>query len=133
MKPGIKPGDGPLLLAQPHGGTVIPDSILARLNHHGEARADTDWHIDRLYADLLSDITIVSTSIHRYVIDANRDPADESLYPTRFVNNSSEYTKGSAMQYFTTAIQYAHSYPIYSKVNYRTLISAPTTAVAVKR
>ncbi len=81
MKPDIKPGDGPLLLAQPHGGTVIPDSILARLNHHGQARADTDWHISRLYADLLSDTTIVSTSIHRYVIDANRDPADESLYP----------------------------------------------------
>ena len=81
MKPGIKTGDGPLLLAQPHGGTVIPDSILARLNHHGQAMADTDWHIGRLYADLLSDTTIVSTSIHRYVIDANRDPADESLYP----------------------------------------------------
>jgi len=81
MKPGIKPGDGPLLLAQPHGGNEIPDSILARLNHHGLARADTDWHISHLYADLLSDATIVSTSIHRYVIDANRDPADESLYP----------------------------------------------------
>ena len=81
MKPDIKPGDGPLLLAQPHGGTLIPDSVLARLNHHGRARADTDWHISRLYADLLSDTTIVSTSIHRYVIDANRDPADESLYP----------------------------------------------------
>lgn len=81
MKPDIKRGDSPLLLAQPHGGTDIPDSILARLNHHGEARADTDWHIGRLYADLLSDATIVSTSIHRYVIDANRDPTDESLYP----------------------------------------------------
>lgn len=81
MKPDIKLGDAPLLLAQPHGGTVIPESILARLNHHGLARADTDWHISQLYAGLLSDTTIVSTSIHRYVIDANRDPADESLYP----------------------------------------------------
>jgi formiminoglutamase len=81
MKPDIKLGDGPLLLAQPHGGTLIPDSILARLNHHGRARTDTDWHISRLYADLLGDTTIVSTPIHRYVIDANRDPSDESLYP----------------------------------------------------
>ena len=81
MKPDIKLGEGPLLLAQPHGGTEIPDSILARLNHHGLARADTDWHINHLYAGLLSNTTIVSTSIHRYVIDANRDPADESLYP----------------------------------------------------
>jgi len=81
MKPDIKPGDSPLLLAQPHGGTVIPDSILARLNHHGHAKADTDWHISRLYADLLTDTTIISTPIHRYVIDANRDPNDQSLYP----------------------------------------------------
>lgn len=83
MKPEIKRGDGPLLLAQPHGGTDIPDPILARLNHHGRARADTDWHIGRLYADLLSDTTIVSTPIHRYVIDVNRSPDDELLYPGR--------------------------------------------------
>lgn len=81
MKPDIKPGDSPLVLAQPHGGTEIPGSILARLNHHGNDRADTDWHIGRLYAGLLADATIVSTPIHRYVIDANRDPADQSLYP----------------------------------------------------
>ena len=29
----------------------------------------------------MADATVVSTPIHRYVIDANRDPADESLYP----------------------------------------------------
>ena len=74
-------GDGPLLLAQPHGGVEIPDSILQRLNTDGQAMADTDWHISRLYADLIENITSVSTSIHRYVIDANRDPSDQSLYP----------------------------------------------------
>lgn len=81
MKLDIHPGNSPLLLTQPHGGTEIPDPILARLNQHGQARADTDWHISRLYADLIDDVTIVSTPIHRYVIDANRDPADRSLYP----------------------------------------------------
>ena len=81
MKPAVTEGDGPVLLAQPHGGTEIPDAILQRLNAQGHARADTDWHIGRLYADLLADASIVSTPIHRYVIDANRDPADESLYP----------------------------------------------------
>ncbi|MDH3446520.1 MAG: N-formylglutamate deformylase [Gammaproteobacteria bacterium] len=81
MKPGIVRGDSPLLLAQPHGGTDIPEAILARLNSHGLERADTDWHIGRLYADLVDDVSIVSTPIHRYVIDANRDPADQSLYP----------------------------------------------------
>lgn len=81
MKPETVPGQGPLLLAQPHGGIEIPGSIEARLNSHGRARADTDWHIGRLYADLAADATIVSTPIHRYVIDANRGPEDRSLYP----------------------------------------------------
>ena len=81
MRPAVTEGDGPVLLAQPHGGTEIPDAILQRLNAHGHARADTDWHIGRLYADLLADASTVSTPIHRYVIDANRDPVDESLYP----------------------------------------------------
>ncbi len=81
MKPAITRGDGPLLLAQPHGGIEIPEAISARLNAAGQARADTDWHITRLYADLLNDVSIVSTPVHRYVIDTNRDPADVSLYP----------------------------------------------------
>jgi N-formylglutamate deformylase len=80
MKTAVETGASPLLLAQPHGGTEIPESILTRLNQHGHARADTDWHIGRLYAGLATDVTTVSTSIHRYVIDANRDPADKSLY-----------------------------------------------------
>ena len=74
-------GDSPLLLAQPHGGIEIPGSIRQRLNATGIAIADTDWHISRLYAGLIANVTSVSTSIHRYVIDANRDPSDESLYP----------------------------------------------------
>jgi len=81
LKPAITIGNGPVVLAQPHGGIEIPASIYQRLNPEGQARADTDWHIGRLYADLLADASIVSTPIHRYVIDANRDPADVSLYP----------------------------------------------------
>jgi formiminoglutamase len=81
MIPVVEKGSSPLLLAQPHGGTEIPQSIMARLNQHGQAQADTDWHISRLYAGLVANVTIVSTPVHRYVIDANRDPADESLYP----------------------------------------------------
>jgi formiminoglutamase len=79
--PDVTIGQGPLVLAQPHGGIEIPPAIYQRLNPEGQARADTDWHISRLYAGLLDDATIVSTPIHRYVIDANRDPTDESLYP----------------------------------------------------
>ncbi|MFT5506257.1 MAG: N-formylglutamate deformylase [Gammaproteobacteria bacterium] len=77
----INQGDSPLILAQPHGGTEVPESIWPRLNETGQALADPDWHISKLYAGLLDDVTSVSTRIHRYVIDANRNPSDESLYP----------------------------------------------------
>ena len=48
MIPVVEKGSSPLLLAQPHGGTEIPQSIMARLNQHGQAQADTDWHIMHL-------------------------------------------------------------------------------------
>lgn len=74
-------GEGPILLAQPHGGTYVPADIHARLNDTGRALADTDWHIDRVYDGLLPGATVVRATFHRYVIDANRDPSGVSLYP----------------------------------------------------
>jgi formiminoglutamase len=81
MRPEVIVGQGPLLLAQPHGGLDIPAGILARLNARGREKADTDWHITRLYDGLVENATRVSTPVHRYVIDANRDPEDRTLYP----------------------------------------------------
>ncbi|MFT5401115.1 MAG: N-formylglutamate deformylase [Gammaproteobacteria bacterium] len=81
MTPNITQGDSPLLLAQPHGGMEIPDSIWKHLNAQGQAKADADWHITRLYEGLVDNVTVVSNPIHRYVIDANRDPSGQSLYP----------------------------------------------------
>lgn len=81
MKPEVVIGQSPLLLAQPHGGIDIPKDIETRLSDLGRAKPDTDWHITRLYDGLVDDATRVSTPVHRYVIDANRDPADQSLYP----------------------------------------------------
>lgn len=74
-------GEGPLILAQPHSGVYIPAGIEARLNERGRARADTDWHVDRLYEGLSPGATIVRANFHRYVIDSNRDPSGASLYP----------------------------------------------------
>ncbi|WP_334193844.1 N-formylglutamate deformylase [Pararhodobacter sp.] len=74
-------GGGPLILGLPHTGTFLPPEIVERLNSRGRILADTDWHIDRLYKDLLPDVTIVRARFHRYVIDANRPPDGESLYP----------------------------------------------------
>jgi len=77
----ITQGDSPLVLGLPHTGTDVPEDIAKQLNTRGRALTDTDWHIHTLYAGLLSGVTTVRTRIHRYVIDANRDPSGESLYP----------------------------------------------------
>ncbi len=77
----VTTGQSPIVLAQPHGGTYIPDAIAVRLNSTGAGLADTDWHITQLYDGLLPDATVVKSNVHRYVIDANRDPAGASLYP----------------------------------------------------
>lgn len=77
----IVQGTSPLVLGLPHTGTFVPDHVVANLNDNGRKLADTDWHIDRLYAGLLAGVTTVKANFHRYVVDANRDPDGGSLYP----------------------------------------------------
>ncbi|MBN9038989.1 MAG: N-formylglutamate deformylase [Rhizobiales bacterium] len=77
----VSRGASPVILAFPHVGTDVPADILSRLNDEGRKLRDTDWHVDRLYADLLPGATTVRATFHRYVIDANRDPSGQSLYP----------------------------------------------------
>lgn len=77
----VERGDGPVLLAQPHAGTGLTDDVAARLNDNGRSLKDTDWHVDRLYHGLLADATVVRATLHRYVIDVNRGPDDQPLYP----------------------------------------------------
>ena len=74
-------GAGPVILGLPHTGTWLPAAIQSRLNDRGRVLSDTDWHIHRLYDGLLPGVTTVRATFHRYVIDANRGPDDESLYP----------------------------------------------------
>ena len=77
----LRQGSSPVILGLPHTGTDVPADIRERLNENGRILADTDWHIHDLYAGLLPDATTVRATFHRYVIDANRDPAGVSLYP----------------------------------------------------
>ena len=77
----IRQGTSPVILGFPHTGTSVPAEIADRLNDNGRILADTDWHIHHLYDGLLDDVTVVRATFHRYVIDANRDPAGVSLYP----------------------------------------------------
>ncbi len=77
----VRQGRSPVILGLPHTGTEVPAEIRDRLNDNGLLLADTDWHIHALYDGLLEDVTTVRATFHRYVIDANRDPAGVSLYP----------------------------------------------------
>ena len=77
----VTQGDSCLVLAMPHTGTWVPDELWKDLNDRGRRLADTDWHLDQLYGDLTPGATIVGANFHRYLLDANRDPSGESLYP----------------------------------------------------
>lgn len=79
----VRRGSSPVVLAIPHSGTDVPVDIRDRLNDNGSLLADTDWHMHRLYEQLLPEATTVRALFHRYVIDANRDPEGHSLYPGR--------------------------------------------------
>ncbi|MEG3122290.1 N-formylglutamate deformylase [Sphingomonas sp. GB1N7] len=78
----VKRGDAPLVVAFPHTGTDIPESIAGRFRSPWLARKDADWWIDRLY-DFAGELgaTTIRTTISRSVIDVNRDPSGVSLYP----------------------------------------------------
>ena len=77
----ITAGDAPLIVSVPHAGTVIPADITG-LHSDDLARRDADHYVDRLYA-FAADLgaTIVHSAVSRTVIDLNRDPSGQSLYP----------------------------------------------------
>lgn len=78
----LTPGRTPVLVGIPHGGTDVPEDIADRLVPEALALPDTDWHLARLY-DFLADlgIGVIAAASSRYVIDLNRPPGGESLYP----------------------------------------------------
>jgi N-formylglutamate deformylase len=77
-------GSSPLIVSMPHAGTFIPHSVGRGLRDCAARRADTDWHLARLY-DFLGelDATIVTALFSRYVIDVNRPSDGANLYPGR--------------------------------------------------
>lgn len=75
-------GESPLLISIPHCGEALPDSLFARLTPNGQARADTDWHLEQLY-DFAPELgaSVLSAHYSRYLIDLNRAPDGAPLYP----------------------------------------------------
>lgn len=73
---------GPLLISVPHLGTAIPGELRDGYTPLALSLADTDWHVDRLYAFAkVLDATVIRAKVSRYVIDLNRPATGESLYP----------------------------------------------------
>ncbi|WP_042300317.1 N-formylglutamate deformylase [Paraburkholderia kururiensis] len=78
----LERGNAPLLISIPHLGTTIPAPLRGRYTDTALTLADTDWHLDRLYAFAAAlGATVLGATVSRYVIDLNRPPNDESLYP----------------------------------------------------
>lgn len=78
----LERGAAPLIISIPHLGTQIPEALRAHYTDVALTVADTDWHLDRLYAFAKElGATILGARMSRYVIDLNRPPNDESLYP----------------------------------------------------
>lgn len=74
--------DGPVIVNVPHAGTDLPDDIAGRLTPEGRRLPDTDWHVQRLYEFAgRFDVTLMSATQSRIVVDLNRDPSGDVLYP----------------------------------------------------
>lgn len=93
-------GTVPLLISMPHIGTEIPEGLKGHFCERALAVEDTDWHLQALYdfagRDVDNDVvnsnlnnglnhslnaSILMPTISRYVIDLNRPPNDEPMYP----------------------------------------------------
>ena len=73
--------DAPLIVSIPHAGTDLLKFEPAFVDPW-LARKDADWRLDELY-DFLAALgaTVLRTRLSRSIIDVNRDPSGESLYP----------------------------------------------------
>jgi N-formylglutamate deformylase len=80
----LRRGSGPLIVSMPHAGTFVPHAVGSAFHDIAALRPDTDWHMPRLYdfLEALGATTIVATH-SRYVVDVNRPPGGENLYPGR--------------------------------------------------
>ncbi len=78
----LQRGSLPLLISIPHAGTLVPDEIAATMTPVAQHVDDCDWHLERLYGFAKALGASVLVPAHaRYVVDLNRPPDDENLYP----------------------------------------------------
>jgi N-formylglutamate deformylase len=99
-------GSVPLLVSIPHLGTEIPQRLRSAYVPRAGGVEDTDWHLDRLYAFAAElGASVLQPTVSRYVIDLNRPPDDQPMYPgasntelcpTRFFSGDPLYAQGAA-------------------------------------
>lgn len=77
-------GSAPLLVSLPHDGTALPAALATRVTEAGKRVPDTDWHVGKLYAFAHElGASVITPRWSRYVVDLNRDPEGQALYPGR--------------------------------------------------
>lgn len=75
-------GSTPLLVNIPHAGLGLSPGLAGRLKPDARRLADTDWHVEKLYAFAAAAGAGLMVATHsRYVVDLNRDPEGRALYP----------------------------------------------------
>eukprot|EP00903_Cladosiphon_okamuranus_P000797 g795.t1 len=83
----VEEGQSPIVLCLPHSGTDLPNAVEKRFNATGRLQADLAWRLERVFdfhKEL--DVTVLRSSISRYVIDLDQDPetpVDEALNPVK--------------------------------------------------
>jgi N-formylglutamate deformylase len=76
----------PLIVSIPHTGTELPAEIAVELASDAmREQPMTDWHLNQLY-DFLPELgaTTLVAVYSRFVVDLNRSPQPQTLYPGRF-------------------------------------------------
>lgn len=75
--------DGPVIVNVPHAGVMLPEGWAARLTAEALKSPDTDWHVEKLYASFALEhgASLMWASHSRIVVDLNRDPSGQALYP----------------------------------------------------
>jgi len=79
--PYLQGGSSAVLISIPHSGQGLCTGLRERLSPGAALLPDTDWFVDRLYAQATAlGAGILLAPMSRYVVDLNRPPDDAPLY-----------------------------------------------------
>lgn len=77
-------GSSHIVLSIPHAGRFLPEGLEGRLHSHDRAELETDIYLERLKPlAAKAGISVVMSNVLRSVVDVNRPPNGEALYPDR--------------------------------------------------